>query len=532
MTNQNRDWWSELQDGSPREPIPGPGGSLIYEPFYGLTEKPFSLSADPRFLFKTGTHALAFDALLAGIRRREGLIVLSGEIGTGKTTLCRSVLQHLDRRTFAAFVPDPFVSREDLLKMLLVDFGAISISDMKRGSLAGTSRLDLSYLLYDFLDSLVPLQAFAVVVIDEAQNLPFPLLEEIRILSDLERREKLLQIVLVGQPELRSGLKQTQMRQIDQRVSVCCELGPLDAEEVAGYVNHRLAVAGDGRSRAEFTPGALEAVYRGSSGVPRLINRICDRALQRAYSSRSCRVEAADVVEAINDLGLSPAPASAAADDATEKAREPSEPVPGPKPSVVVSSLSEELAEALSDFAAEADLFGDGPASMRRSAAVRQRWATVALAMLLATCAFGGSTWYLHAQSVSSEAVRAILPPLPPRPSLNHAVTRRILVDATLVTPLSANGPATPAVATPEGSRYLIQVATFESGGRAERLLEELTRAGYRARIVELSLGSSPVPSFQVIIDGYSSLLDAQRDLQRIRELPGYGDARLLNRGF
>ena len=108
----------------------GPSASLTYEPFYGLREKPFSLSADPRFLYKSPAHAPAFDALLMGIRRREGLIVLTGEIGTGKTTLCRSVLQHLDRGTFAAFVPDPFVSREDLLKTLLVDFGVISISDL------------------------------------------------------------------------------------------------------------------------------------------------------------------------------------------------------------------------------------------------------------------------------------------------------------------------------------------------------------------------------------------------------------------
>ena len=141
-------------------------GSLTYEPFFGLREKAFSLSSDPRFLFKSPAHAPEFDALLAGIRRREGLIVLTGEIGTGKTTLCRSVLRHLDRRTFAAFVPDPFVSREDLLRTLLVDFGVVSIGDLTRGPFSGASRSDLSFLLYEFLDSLAPLQAFAVLVID------------------------------------------------------------------------------------------------------------------------------------------------------------------------------------------------------------------------------------------------------------------------------------------------------------------------------------------------------------------------------
>ena len=256
----------------------GASASLTYEPFYGLREKPFSLSPDPRFLFRSPSHAAAFDALLAGIRRREGLIVLTGEIGTGKTTLCRSVLQQLDRRTFSAFVPDPFVSREDLLKTLLVDFGVISIADLTRGRFNGASRTDLSYALYEFLDSLVPLQAFAVLVIDEAQNLSLPLLEEIRILSELERREKLLQVVMVGQPELRSNLKLPQMRQADQRVSVRCELQELDARGTAGYVNHRLGVAGGGESRAEFTEGGprsgpLRIVRRAAVDQPHLRSR-------------------------------------------------------------------------------------------------------------------------------------------------------------------------------------------------------------------------------------------------------------------
>src|SRR5690349_7570545 len=278
--------------------------SLTYEPYYGLKEKAFSLSADPRFLFRSPEHAPAFEELLNGIRRREGLITLTGEIGTGKTTLIRSVLQQLDRRTFSAFVPDPFASREDLLKMLLVDFGVVSIADLKRGSLNGASRPDLSYPLYEFLDSLVPLQAFAVMIVDESQNLPLPLLEENRILSDLEGREKLLQVVLVGQPELRDHLKLPEMRQVDQRVSVRCELRPLALDDIAGYVRHRLNVAGDGDSRVEFSDGAIEAVHRGSGGTPRLIHKICDRALARGYSARVSRIDADFVSAAIRDLGL------------------------------------------------------------------------------------------------------------------------------------------------------------------------------------------------------------------------------------
>src|SRR6185295_17406186 len=281
----------------------GTSASLTYEPFYGLREKPFSLSADPRFLYRSPAHGPAFDSLLAGIRRREGLIVLTGEIGTGKTTLCRAVLQQLDRRTFAAFVPDPFVSREDLLKTLLVDFGVISISDLTRGRFNGASRSELSYPLYEFLDSLVPLQAFAVLVIDETQNLSLPLLEEIRILSELERREKLLQVVLVGQPELRSSLTLPEMRQVDQRVSVRCELTALDAQGVVGYVNHRLVVAGLGGSSVEFTAAALAALHQGSAGVPRVINRLCDRALERAYAARTRTIDPEFVWDAIDVLG-------------------------------------------------------------------------------------------------------------------------------------------------------------------------------------------------------------------------------------
>src|SRR5690242_13420728 len=141
--------FSITEDASPDHA--GPSVSLTYEPFYGLREKPFSLSADPRFLYRSPAHGQAFAELHAGIRRREGLIGLTGEIGTGKTTLCRSVLQHLDRRAFAAFVADPFVAREDLLKTLLVDFGVTSMGELARGRFNGASRSDLSYPLYDFL---------------------------------------------------------------------------------------------------------------------------------------------------------------------------------------------------------------------------------------------------------------------------------------------------------------------------------------------------------------------------------------------
>lgn len=276
---------------------------LTYEPYYGLKEKAFSLSADPRFLHKSRVHAPMFDELLAGIRRREGIIVLTGEPGTGKTTLCRSVLAALDRKTFCAFVPDPFLSREDLLKMLLVEFGVMSIDDVKSGRLNAATRPALSYPLYDFLRSLVPLQAYAVLIIDEAQNLASQLLEEIRILSDLDGPDKLLQLVLVGQPELRDKLKDPAMRQVDQRVSVRCALQPLARDALPGYLAHRLTVAGAGSDRVEFAPAALDLLYGASNGNPRVINLIADKSLNRGHVDRTWIITPDIVTAALGDLG-------------------------------------------------------------------------------------------------------------------------------------------------------------------------------------------------------------------------------------
>jgi general secretion pathway protein A len=529
-----------LRDASASRP--GAFPSLTYEPYYGLSEKPFSLSADPRFLFRSFAHASAFDEIHAGIRRREGLIVLTGEIGTGKTTLCRSVLQHLDRRTFAAFVADPFVSREDLLKTLLLDFGVVSMADLTRGRFDGASRSDLSYPLYEFLDSLVPLQAFAVVIIDEAQNLSLPLLEEIRILSELERREKLLQVVLVGQPELRSNLRLPEMRQVDQRVSVRCELTALDAAGAAGYVQHRLDIAGRGESRVEFTASALEAIHEGSTGVPRLINRICDRALQRAFTARALQIDADFVWTAIGDLGLIPVRKPAARETAAAVTAQPwaadaivrvpaAPPVPVPTPAV--SAPAESAAAGLTEFNAEEASPSCGVEPIERPGK-RSRWLAGAAATLLAVTAAGAG--YLRAQAGDELDLAALIPArpahalpqpaaLPPQVDLSSLPVSRT---ASSVAPTARAASA--AAGVPEKARagYSILVASFQNRDRAERLVLELTDAGYGAHAVERTGGPSG-RLFVVQISGYASALDVQRDLQQIRELPGgYSDARVV----
>jgi type II secretory pathway predicted ATPase ExeA len=505
--------------------------SLTYEPYYGLKEKAFSLSADPRFLFRSPAHAPAFEDLLNGIRRREGLITLTGEIGTGKTTLIRSVLQNLDRRTFSAFVPDPFVSREDLLKMLLVDFGVVSVADLKRGTLNGASRPDLSYPLYEFLDSLVPLQAFAVLIIDEAQNLPLPLLEEIRILSDLEGREKLLQVVLVGQPELRAHLKLPEMRQVDQRISVRCELTPLDREGVAGYVDHRLRVAGEGQVHVEFSTDAIDAIHEGSKGTPRLINLICDRALHRGYSARVATIEAHFVWDAIADVGLEVARSDAAAPEAAPPARpEPAKveapkiaetesrpsvpasiaasvptrvptsapaPVPAPVQTRSASPVPQPHRELLSDFAPE-----PGVTSPSVNDGIARGWILVAAASLVAVLALGGMFTYVQVQAMG-ELPSLAFPAAPPR------------VVETL-----------PAVMPPGGQHFMIQVASFQTMAPAERLVAHLTSAGYLTRAVERPIadGRSIV---EVLVGDYRTSEEANAALATLRTAHGFFDARV-----
>ena len=520
------DWAARSTPGPVEVPaLPTPSPSLTYEPHYGLREKPFSLSADPRFLYRSPAHAPAFEELLNGIRRREGLIVLTGEIGTGKTTLIRSVLEHLDRRTFTAFVPDPFVSREDLLKMLLVDFGVVSLADLKRGSLAGASRPDLSYPLYEFLDSLVPLQAFAVMIIDEAQNLPLGLLEEIRILSDLEQREKLLQVVLVGQPELKEHLKMPQMRQVDQRVSVRCELTPLDVTEVGKYVRHRLDIASESGSHVQFSESAITTIFKASGGVPRLINLICDRALQRGYKARAMLIEPSLIHEAIASLGID-APVHEAEVTRVELPSEVKKPAPAAlppaieiiKPAAMPVTHLAGTPQILSEFAAEADLAN----ALSATRANRLVLALLVLALAIAAGMAAGFLYY-KVQSVEVDATT-----LPARPKWTSAQAPLSPV-RTVAGEVAASTSPSATVRANDGS-YAIQVASFTSRDRAARLVSELSKAGFRARAVEFNLDAPPGLVLQIRVDGYESAQAAAHDLARIREFPGYADALLLQR--
>jgi general secretion pathway protein A len=278
----------------------------MYEPYYGFAEKPFSLTPDPKYLYRSESHANAFELLQYAIDRREGFVAITGDIGTGKTTLCRALLEQTDKRTFTALLLNPFLSEEDLLRAILQDLGVVTRGE-ERASRRQPSKQDLINTLYDFLLSLIPLGARAVLIVDEAQNLPLPILEQIRILSNLETdKEKLLQIILVGQLNLVPLLRSPELRQLDQRISIRYQLKPLTDDETGAYVTHRLAIANGARS-VVFTPAALKVVYAYSGGIPRLINLLCDRALLGGYSAQTARIDEDLVTIAAEGLDLKPA---------------------------------------------------------------------------------------------------------------------------------------------------------------------------------------------------------------------------------
>jgi general secretion pathway protein A len=278
----------------------------VYEEFYRLSEKPFSLTPDPKYLFRTASQGRALELLQYAVKRREGFVTFTGDVGTGKTTLCRAFLEQIDRNTFTALILNPFVSEEELLKVILQDFGIVSRDDIKSGRLTHVSKQELIDTLYDFLLSLLAIRATAVIIVDEAQSLSVPVLEQLRILSNLETdKDKLLQIVLVGQLNLLSLLKTPALRQLDQRISIKHQLTPLNRIEVAGYIAHRLRVAGG--SPALFPETAFDAIHRRTGGIPRLVNLLCDRVLLAGSTAKVRRVTAEMVERAAESLDLSDA---------------------------------------------------------------------------------------------------------------------------------------------------------------------------------------------------------------------------------
>lgn len=303
-----------------------------YERFFGFRQSPFSLAPDTRFRFQSASHAAALAQVTYGLQRREPVVVVTGEIGTGKTLLCRTVVERLERQTFLSIVNDPLLEPDDLLKRMLQDFGAIS---KDRTRLTPTSRHDLVHALQEFLSTLARLQAHAVVIIDEAQHVQANVLEQIRLVSNIQdERGTMLQIILVGQTDLERLLSLPELRHLKQRVSRCVRLDALSAVEVAQYIGHRLAVARErhtpssipgarelerelaewdrAKLDATFTPEAVGAVAQLSRGIPRVVNLLCDCALEAAYARELRTIDASLISTAAQALALPAAPQAAA----------------------------------------------------------------------------------------------------------------------------------------------------------------------------------------------------------------------------
>jgi type II secretory pathway predicted ATPase ExeA len=267
----------------------------VYTSYFGFKENPFSLTPDPNYLYLSRHHKEAFDHLLYGINERKGFIVITGGIGTGKTTLCRALLGALDSSTKTALIFNAYLSDTELLKTINQEFGIDSNTE-------GQSKKDYIDSLNRFLLETFSQGGNAVLLIDEAQNLSHSVLEQIRMLSNLEtEKEKLVQIVLAGQLELRDVLASPALKQLDERIMVRYDLKPLEREDVRGYVEHRLVIAG-GRGNVRFTTGAIEALYGCSQGNPRRINGVCDRALLIAYSKDESTISKKTIQKAIEDV--------------------------------------------------------------------------------------------------------------------------------------------------------------------------------------------------------------------------------------
>src|SRR6185436_15231300 len=267
----------------------------MYEQFFGLTEKPFSLTPNPRFVFQSEQYRIAEEALLYGVAQKEGFMLVTGAPGTGKTTLCRDLLEKLDpEKHRVALLFNPFLNGVEMLQALLSEFGL--------GDTTTTSRKELLDRLNTYLLQQLANGRSCIAIFDEAQHLSTEFLEQIRVLSNLETdREKLIQIILVGQPELLKLIRTPQMAQLDQRVSVRCVLAHLSREETGRYIHHRLNVAG-AKGRVRFQERSVALLHTATGGVPRLVNLCADRALLAAYTEQTRSVTEAHVRQALASL--------------------------------------------------------------------------------------------------------------------------------------------------------------------------------------------------------------------------------------
>lgn len=266
----------------------------MYCDFFGFSEKPFTITPNPHFVFLSTVHREAFARLLYGVDSHAGFIALTGEVGTGKTTMLRTLLTQLDPEKYtSALIFNPCMSGEQLLAGICRELGVVAGEQNRSGYMEA---------LNDFLIEQNSTGKTVVLVIDEAQNLEPDVLEQVRMISNLEtERDKLIQIILAGQPELNDLLRRHDMRQLNQRITVRCRLTPMELDDTAQYINHRLKISGS-RIPDIFTKAAIRRIYRFSHGIPRLINVACEQALVMAWTLEVQAISPSIAAEVIQEL--------------------------------------------------------------------------------------------------------------------------------------------------------------------------------------------------------------------------------------
>jgi general secretion pathway protein A len=272
-----------------------------YAAFFRFTQRPFSLTPDPKFYFRSRSHARAFDALSAAIARRESVVLVVGDLGVGKTTLCKTLLDLQERKSRAALVGNALLSPADLLRLMLQDLGAMSKDDLQQGRLQDATRVQLLEMFDKFLGSLKATKDGAVLIVDEAHSLPPATKEQVMEIAALaSHHDRVLQFLLAGQPAL--GGAPMLPSHADDRLSIRCRLQPLERDECERYIIHRLAIGGG--NAVTFSAPAIEVIYSLSGGVPRLVNLLCERALQEGAGREANRIEPVMIESAAAALDL------------------------------------------------------------------------------------------------------------------------------------------------------------------------------------------------------------------------------------
>ena len=461
-----------------------------YERFFGFAEPPFSLTVNTRFRFESASHREALAQVSYALERREPIIVVTGEIGTGKTLLCRTVVERLPRRTFLSVIDDPMLGREDLLKRILEDFGVINSGGV---GVAQTSRHDLVHALEKFLASLGQLDAHAVVVLDEAQHVRADVLEEIRLLANVQdSRGPLLQIVLVGQPSLRALLDTPELEQLRQRVTRFVSLDSLSDDEVRRYISHRLTVARGNQESGPvtFTDDAVAAVARISRGVPRIVNVVCDRALETACAQQSRTVDASHISTAASLLQLSD----------------------GEHP----------IAETTSAGAAAVPDAGNPSRRSLVAAAV----AGLIVAMVAAAVWIGGLGMKPSGPTEQPSAAPPVAAPpatVPPAATAPAAAPpRAVEPPPSPAAPAREAPPASqPNTASAAGESYEIVVASFRTEARANEVARQITAMGQKVR--QRSLGG-----WQQVLAGPFASRDAAGEAQQQLNRAGFTETAIV----